>query len=244
MVCIQKHSLGSFLGDMKGNLGRPHFFPWGQFARHSKKNLSSQRASTNWPDIQLNWYAVESNMQQDKLGIPSCAISNAHGCHEVRWGEPGAMKERWMIWQCTCCCNDWQPIGPIRWEERRGNRRAAGDEKACLAANINMNQEEEKVRTRAGSCSTWRLLCCEKKVKLCDIKRRKKFLSLFPEQPSNTTLFLSSTWQLIIQPNINLCHKLITRVQAESRIYWCLNSFLPHCCACYYMYYQFTAPGD
>lgn len=26
MVYIQKHSLGSFLGDMKGNLGRPHFF--------------------------------------------------------------------------------------------------------------------------------------------------------------------------------------------------------------------------
>lgn len=49
----KKHSLGSFLGDMKGNLGRPHFFPWGQFARHSKKNVSSQRASTNWPDIQL-----------------------------------------------------------------------------------------------------------------------------------------------------------------------------------------------
>lgn len=53
MVYIQKHSLGSFLGDMKGNLGRPHFFPWGQFARHSKKNVSSQRASAKWPDIQL-----------------------------------------------------------------------------------------------------------------------------------------------------------------------------------------------
>lgn len=81
-----------------------------------------------------------------------------------------------------------------------------------------------------------------KKVKLCGIKRRKKFWSLFQRQPSNKTSFIISTWQLVILPNINLCHKLITRVKAESRIYWCLNSFLPHCCACYYMYYQFTAP--
>lgn len=114
-VCIQKHSLGSFLGDKKGNLGRPHFFPWGQYVRHSKQNVSSLGALTNWPGIQLILIYIREPHTDNKM-----RITIMHGGLLLPQGKRGE-KKRWVIRYCTCCCNDWKLIWPLigQMEESR-----------------------------------------------------------------------------------------------------------------------------
>lgn len=81
MVYIQKHSLGSFLGDMKGNLGRHIFFH--EVSLQGILGRMSAPREHRLIDLVYNWYwyAVESSAQLDRQGIPFCAKGNVHRCH-------------------------------------------------------------------------------------------------------------------------------------------------------------------
>lgn len=124
-------------------------------------------------------------------------------------------KERRIIWQCTRCRNDNKSDQSVVGWEKRPARQESHSWGEGFSPSYHQHKsrggersEQEQVRAPLEG-----FYVAKKKCHTLWHKENKENVPdqpLCPEQPSDVTSFIISTWQLVFQLNINLFHKLIT----------------------------------